>query len=95
MNKKNRKLYHSYINAKAVTLSDVYKSYSYRKARAEEAILREMDNMDGFNPRITSNNCQYFSMAYTYPCPETGELRLRYHTSSNVYDFAIDETIEL
>ena len=91
MTKKNRGLYDSYMQAKAVTLSDVYGSYSNLKARAEESILREMDNLNGFDPKITSNNSFHFSMAFIYPCPNTGELRLRYHTSANVYDFSITE----
>ena len=91
MTKKNRELYDSYMQAKAVTLSDVYGSYSNNKALAEEAILREMDKLNGFGQRITSNNCHFFSMAFMYPCPKTGELRLRYHTSANVYDFSITE----
>ena len=91
MTKKNRGLYDSYIRANASTLSDVYGNYSYNKARAEEAILREMDKLNGFNPKITSNNSHSFSMAFMYPCPETGEVRLRYHTHANVYDFSITE----
>ena len=89
MTKKNRGFYNNYMRAEATRLSDVYGNYSYRKARAEEAILREMDELNGFNPKITGNNSSHFSMAFMYPCTETGEIRLRYHTHANVYDFSI------
>ena len=91
MTKKDQGFYNSYIRSDAATLRDVYKNPSYRKTRAEELILREMDRLSGFAPRITSNNCHYFSMAFQYPDPETGALRLRYYTGMNVYDFELTE----
>ena len=89
MTKKNRGFYINYMRAEAAKLSDVYASYSYHKARAEEAILEEMNELKGFNPKITGNNSHSFSMAFMYPCRDTGEVRLRYHTHANVYDFSI------
>ena len=91
MTKKNTGFYDSYMRSNAVTLSDVYKSPSDRKVRAEELILREMDKLSGFDPRIVGSSCHYFSMAFTYPDTVTGELRLRYYTGQNTYDFLIIE----
>lgn len=91
MTSKNEGFYNNYKRAEITSIRDAYKNPSYYKTRAEELILRDMDKLNGFDPKITSNNCQFFSMAFTYPCPETGELRLRYYTGMNVYDFAISE----
>lgn len=89
MTAKNKGFYDNYTRTRATTLRDVYKNPSDRKLYAEERILRDMDRMNGFDPRIVSGSCHFFSMAFTYPCPETGELRLRYYTGMNTYDFVI------
>lgn len=89
MTKKNEVLYNNYKRAEITTLSEAYKNPSIYKTRAYEAIIGEMRELGGINPRITSNNCQFFSMAFEYPCPKTGILRLRYYTGRNVYDFEV------
>ena len=89
MTEKNKGFYNNYVRTEARTLLDVYKNPSDYKKYAEEAILRDMDRMDGHDPRIVSGSCHFFSMAFTYPDPETGEMRLRYYTGRNVYDFVI------
>ena len=91
MTKKNSGWYDNYLRADAVTLRDVYKNPSDKKVRAEYCILREMDRLRGFDPRIIYGGCHFFSMAFTYPDPETGALRLRYYTGMNVYDFELTE----
>ena len=91
MSIRNAIFHNNYTRAEATTLRDVYKSYSSRKARAEESILREMDRLNGYGPRIIRGNCYFFSMAFMYPDPGTGAERLRYYTGRNIYDFEITE----
>lgn len=93
MTKKQAGMYDSYLRSNATTLRDVYASYSYKKARAEESILRQMDKLNGCDPRIIGGSCHFFSMGFMYPCPVTGEMRLRYYTGMNTYDFAITEEV--
>lgn len=89
MTNKHAGFYDRYKRAEMTSLSEAYKNPSYYKTRAYEAIIGEMRELGGMNPRITSNNCHFFSMAFEYPCPETGILRLRYYTGQNVYDFEV------
>ena len=89
MTSKHTGFWNNYNNATMVTLDDAYGRYSVYKARAYEAIIDEMHRLGGMNPRITSNNSQFFSMAFEYPCPKTGIVRLRYYTGMNVYDFEV------
>ena len=91
MTEKNKGFYNRYTQTETETIQDAYKNPSYYKTRAEELILREMDKLNGCNPKVMRNGCQFFSMAFQYPHPETGEPRLRYYTGRNIYDFAIKE----
>lgn len=70
-------------------LYQVYTSPSDAKVKAYDWIINEMDELGGWDIRITGSNCMTFSCAYKY----NGEdgLHLRYHTAYNVYDFKIEE----
>lgn len=91
MNKKISGFYNSYLNSAATELSDVYKSWSSDKASAYKRCKEECETNNGEGFRIVSANVYQFTCGYTYPSPETGELRFRYYTANNVYDAVIDE----
>ena len=68
------------------SLYDVYKSFSDYKRRAYDYCVYEMHRKDGFNFRITSRNCSFFSCGFLY-YDDDKHLHCRYYTGQNVYDF--------
>lgn len=90
MNKKQEGMIWSY-NARN-NYDDIYKAYrspSIYKVRAWEAIKADCADLKGWGLKVLGKNCMKYSAAFQYASPETGEIRLRYYTASNIYDFAI------
>lgn len=89
MTKKQTALLNQYNRATARTLYDVYGRYSYAKEKAYNWCIEKMNDLNGFDGRICSATCNFFTFAFQYPDPETGVLRLCYETHRNTYDFEI------
>lgn len=77
----------SYERANEYDIFDAYGRPSVYKARAWEAIRRECYENGGSGLVITGHNSSFFSCAYVYPDPDTGALRLVFHTYANRYEF--------
>lgn len=78
----------AYENAKYSTIEQAYKTCSEAKKQAFNRIWFEMKKNNGTDMRITGKSCMYFSCAYRY-YDDNNNLRLRYHTYANVYDFIL------
>ena len=74
-------------NFQGTNIFDVYEKPSQAKISAYRNCREDMEYHNGFDFRITGHNCMKFSCAFLYPDPETSELRIRYHTAENVYDY--------
>lgn len=68
-----------------------YDKPSAAKWKAYKYCLEDMANHDGEHFRVVSANTYAFTCAYVYINKEDGKKHLRYHTSTNVYDFRIEE----
>lgn len=88
MTKKNSGLVFMYDCARYSDLYQAYKSPSWRKVRAYRNCLADMAFMKGYDPRICSANCHFFSLAFRYK--ENGKECLRYYTGRNTYDIVLD-----
>ena len=66
-------------------LHDCYGSPSGAKCVAENRILNEMLERNGYGYAITGYNCMMFSCAYLFPHPEDGNLILCYETPYHTY----------
>lgn len=87
MTKKNEGLYDNYCRADARTIWDAYDRPSRNKERAYEWCLGDAREHGGYDIRIPSHSCHFFTFAYRYM--KDGAERMRYHTHANVYDFAL------
>lgn len=67
------------------TLQDVYGRYSAAKARAYQDCKRWCEEDNGQDFHICSHNCNFFTVAWTFTHPETGEIMTRIETASNTY----------
>ena len=70
-------------------LFDVYKSFSDNKRRTFDYCMNEMRRKGGFNFRITSVTCSFFSCGFLY-YDENKHLCCRYYTGKNTYDFVAE-----
>lgn len=66
-------------------LYHVYGKFSSAKAQAMADCRRWCYETNGYNFHIISHNCDYFSVAWNYDDPETGELMTRIETKFNTY----------
>lgn len=80
-----------YANSNMYSVYDAYQQPSEQKVRAERMIHIEMDQYNGYDYRILSYNTFRFTCAYKYEDMNTGEIRLRIHTSDHVYDLGYKE----
>ena len=88
MTKENARKLFAYEDApRGSRLDNVYGRYSVYKARAEKMILDEMESVGGYDYRITSHNCSFFSCAYRFV--RDGVEYLVYHTASSRAEFPI------
>ena len=67
------------------TLDDVYGRYSAAKSRAYNDCKRWCEEDNGYDFHICSHNCNFFTVAWNYTNPETGETMTRIETASNTY----------
>lgn len=74
-------------STKGQWLGDVYGTYSAEKYTAWLYCLRLQESLRGSGLTVTSHNCWYFSAAFIYADPDTGEATLAYITAS--HDYAI------
>lgn len=86
MTKKEQQMLWSVTHSNNESLYDVYKSFSDSKYRAYDYCKYEMYRKDGFNFRITSVSCHFFSCGFLYYDGDK-RLRCRYYTGRNTYDF--------
>ena len=89
LNKKQQQLLNNFNQSYNTKLSDIYKTYSGEKARADFLIRQEMEQMHGYRYRIIGGNCNFFSCGYLY-IDEQNKIHLVYHTYANKYDFIVD-----
>ena len=85
MTKKQQQMLWQVTHSNNESLYDVYKTFSDSKYRAYDYCRYEMHRKDGFNFRITSTNCHFFSCGFLYY--DNKHLRCRYYTGRNTYDF--------
>ena len=86
MTKKQQAMLWKVTHSSNESLYDVYKSFSDSKNRAYDYCIYEMHRKDGFNFRITSASCFFFCCGFLY-YDENKQLRCRYFTGKNTYDF--------
>lgn len=55
------------------SIFEAYKKPSYAKQSAAFNCRVLCERMGGFNFRITSHTCQFFTVSFDFPNPETGE----------------------
>lgn len=87
MTKKETAMVMNYVRATKRTLDECYGRYSTAKEIAYNSCRRAMEMLDGYDFKIVSYNCNFFSCAFTYE--KDGKERLRYYTYANTYDFEI------
>lgn len=78
----------AYDHAQYSTIEQAYKTCSEAKHKAFNRIWFEMKQNHGTDMRITGKSSNFFSCAYRY-YDENNNLRLRYHTYANVFDFIL------
>lgn len=88
LNKKQRQLFYNYKNSNMHSLRDLYIHCSYEKQDAEQDIIREMLDANGYGFKICGGNSCTFSCAYCYDLD--GFTHLVYHTYANKHDFIVD-----
>ena len=86
MTKKQKAMLWKVTHSSNESLYDVYKSFSDSKYRAYDYCIYEMYRKDGFNFRITSATCNFFSCGFLY-YDKDKHLHCRYYTGRNTYDF--------
>lgn len=89
MTKRQNEIINKYNQSTNYCLDDVYFSYSTYKARAEKAILKEMELQNGWGYKILGANSCTFSCAYLRQNAEDGQIEIVYHTAQNkkVFDY--------
>lgn len=65
------------------SIFEVYKKPSFAKQRAAFNCWALCERMGGFNFRIISHTCQFFTVSFDFPNPETGELMRAIMTGRN------------
>ena len=83
MTKKDQALLSAYKNARHHSVYDLYKAPSLAKTRAEQMILAEMRENDGYDYKVIGGNSMTFSCAYKYDTSDG--YCLVYHTAYNTY----------
>lgn len=91
MTKKELNMVRNYEWASTHGFSSVRLAYtkpSMAKVYAEDAILREMADYNGYSYYITGHNSSHFTCGYKYRDSEDRE-HLVYHTYANRFDIAL------
>lgn len=89
MTQKEKNFYNNYERSNMYRLSDLYKSCSYEKSRADYLIREEMKNLNGYDYKIISGNSMMFSCGYKYKDQSNLE-HLVYHTRYSRYDILLN-----
>lgn len=89
MTKKEQGFKWQYDRASARDIYEAYARPSYRKVNAFRHCIEAAYLLNGYDCRIPSANCNFFTFAFRYKDAE-GKERMQYHTYANTYDFAID-----
>lgn len=74
--------------AKHNSVYGAYKKPSFNKTWAENLIFNEMRELDGYEYKVLTANCQIFTCAFKYKDKNQQE-HMRYYTRDNTYDFII------
>lgn len=88
LTQKQLQMINNYKYARYDSLAQCYKNCSWAKEKAENEILREMCNNNGYDYRICGFNSCTFSCAYRYK-DNQGYEHLVYHTHINRFDFIV------
>ena len=64
MNKQQKHYLQAYATSKDFSIFHAYQKPSYNKQRIEQAIFNDMDKNNGYDYRILSHNCNFFTCAY-------------------------------
>lgn len=79
-------IYERYKRSNMYDLTDLYKSYSVFKARAEKEIKTEMEKVGGWSYKVLGGSFMQFSCAYlVHNKNDNNNLYLIYHTAYNRY----------
>lgn len=79
--------YQRYLLSTATELWHVYKTCSTAKQAAMEWNKAQADA--GQPVKIISHTCNFFTVAYPYQNPETGEIMFRVNTGRNYYEWPL------
>ena len=79
--------YQRYLTSTATELRHVYKTCSSDKYAAMEWNKAQADAGDPV--KIISHSCHFFTVAYPYQNPETGEIMFRVNTGRNYYEWPL------
>lgn len=71
------------INGQFEYINDVYSKPSIYKRNAEQEILARMFDRSGYGYTVLTHSVQFFTCAYVFPHPETGELILCIETPAH------------
>lgn len=88
LTQKQLQMISNYKYARYDTIGQLYKNASCYKWRAENNILNEMQNNNGYDYRVCGGNSCTFSCAYRYK-DNDGYEHLVYHTAYNRFDFIV------
>lgn len=88
MTQKNMNMLWNYEHAEARSIYEAYRQPSYNKVRAFRDCEAAKASKNGYDARIPSASCHFFTYAFRYRDAE-GKERMQYHTHANVYDFAL------
>ena len=92
LTQKQSDMFCRYCNSCATSLHDVYKMWSDKKEKAFKYCLRDMDEHNGQDMRITGANGHTFSCAYRIIRDDGAYLV--YHTYANRFEFKYMEERE-
>ena len=87
--KKAERFIDSYNRSNYYRLEDAYKKPSHRKASIYKSLIIDMDNLGGFDMKITGANCSTFCCAFKYS--DSGKDYLAYITPSYNYRILMNE----
>lgn len=88
MNKINKQILENYKKSEYYSLNQKYKSCSFAKIKAEQEILQDMKNLNGYNYKIVGANTSTFSCAFTFE--ENNKQFLKYFTRSKIKIFEVE-----
>ena len=88
MTKKQEGFKWQYDKAAGRDIFEVYGRPSYNKVRAFRNCKATQEYYNGYDARIPSASCHFFTFAFKYR-DDAGTERMYYDTGRNVYDFAL------